>query len=81
MYIHSYILWGLNFVGSPAHDIFAPRNLTHENYYDYGTSADVNECDKSPCHSNGVCTSTPGSYVPAIVATPKMEELVQVTIL
>ena len=29
--VHSYISWGLNFVGSPGHKIYAPRKFDTQN--------------------------------------------------
>ena len=30
--VHSYISWGLNFVGSPGHEIYAPRKFNTRNF-------------------------------------------------
>ena len=30
--VHSYISWGLNFVGSPGHKIYAPRKFDTRNF-------------------------------------------------
>ena len=34
--VHSYILWGLNFVCSPGHKNLTHKNLPYENFYDDG---------------------------------------------